>query len=227
VSLPLDIPVVRRTSAAPCSWDPREDVERDDPRPATSALAGCDAFCEDPVVIRAADAERDAGACAEIYAPAVLEGPTSFEEVAPGAAEMAKRMGCVMATHPWLVAEEDGRVVGFAYATPHRERAAYRWACDVSVYVDRAHHRRGVGRRLYDALLPLLRAQRFYVACAGITLPNDASVRLHESLGFEPIGIYRSIGFKAGAWRDVGWWQLSLLGDSGGAPAEPLPPEPE
>jgi len=176
-------------------------------------------------VIRAAEIERDAAACAAIYAPYVVEGPTSFEETAPGAAEMAERMRRTTATHPWLVAEDGGQVVGYAYASPHRERAAYRWAVDVTVYVDPAHHRRGIGRQLYEHLCPLLRQQRFHVACAGITLPNDASVRLHESLGFKQIGVYRNIGFKAASWRDVGWWQLQLL-PANNEPQEPLPPSP-
>lgn len=176
-------------------------------------------------MIRPADAERDAAACAAIYAPYVRESAVSFEEAAPDVDGMAPRIRGVTATHPWLVAERGGAVVGFAYASRHRERAAYRWACDVAIYVDAAHHRLGVGRRLYEALFERLRAQRFHVACAGITLPNDASVRLHEALGFEPVGVYRAIGWKAGAWRDVGWWQLRLLAatDDGGPPPEPLP----
>lgn len=180
--------------------------------------------CEDrAVLIRSADAERDAAACAAIYAPYVLGGAASFEEVAPDAEAMGERMARATATHPWLVAECDGAVVGFAYASRHRERAAYRWAVDVAVYVDREHLGHGVGRRLYAALLPLLRDQGFHVACAGITLPNDASVGLHESFGFEPVGVYRAIGFKSGAWRDVGWWQLRLRPPGAEPPVEPQP----
>ena len=178
------------------------------------------------MTIRTADPARDAAACAAIYAPYVRESVVSFEEAVPSAAEMAQRIARIAATHPWLVCERDGAVVGFAYGGPHRERAAYRWAADVTVYVAPAHHRRGIGRELYEALFALLREQRLQVACAGITLPNAASVSLHESLGFERVGIYRGIGWKAGAWRDVGWWQLRLLPpvDGGAAPAEPLPP---
>jgi L-amino acid N-acyltransferase YncA len=175
-------------------------------------------------VIRSAEPARDAAACAAIYASYVLESAVSFEEVAPSAAGMGERIERTSATHPWLVAERAGAVVGYAYASQHRERAAYRWACDVAVYVARDHQRRGVGRALYEALLERLRAQRIHVACAGITLPNDASVRLHEALGFEPVGVYRAIGFKAGAWRDVGWWQLRLLPTDDAPPPEPLPP---
>jgi len=178
-------------------------------------------------VIRPADPDRDAAACAAIYAPYVEGDPTSFEEHAPEADAMAARIARCAATHAWLVCERDGAVVGFAYAGPHRERAAYRWATDVSVYLDGAHRGRGVGRALYEDLFERLRAQRFRIACAGITLPNDASVGLHEALGFELVGVYRGIGWKAGAWRDVGWWQLRLLPDepdATGPPPEPLPP---
>jgi L-amino acid N-acyltransferase YncA len=176
-------------------------------------------------MIRAADPRRDAAACAAIYAPYVLDSPVSFEEAAPGAQDVAARIARTATTHPWLVHERQGTVVGFAYASPHRERAAYRWAADVSVYVDAHHQGRGVGRALYEALFALLREQRIRIACAGITLPNDASVGLHESLGFERVGIYRAIGWKAGAWRDVGWWQLRLLpAEDDHAPPEPRPP---
>ena len=177
-------------------------------------------------MIRSADPERDAAACAAIYAPFVCESVVSFEEAMPDTDAFAARIAATQATHPWLVAEVDGRVVGFAYGCPHRERAAYRWAADVSIYLDPAHHRRGIGRALYEELFALLREQRIHVACAGITLPNDASVGLHEKLGFDLVGIYRGIGWKAGAWRDVGWWQLRLLSQLDGAtpPPEPLPP---
>lgn len=160
--------------------------------------------------IRDADPRRDAGACAAIYAPFVEQSAVSFEEVAPDAAEMSARIAATQATHSWLVAESRGESAGFAYACPHRARAAYRWSADVSVYVGADRRRAGVGRALYTELLGRLRAQGFHVACAGITLPNEASVGLHESFGFEPVGIYREIGWKAGAWRDVGWWQLRL-----------------
>lgn len=174
-------------------------------------------------MIRPADATRDARACAEIYQPFVHDSPVSFETEPPSADEMAQRIEQLSTTHPWLVAERDGAVAGFAYAAPHRDRAAYRWAANVTVYVDATHHRRGIARQLYDELFRLLRRQRFHVACAGIALPNDASVQLHEGLGFQQVGVYRNIGYKAGAWRDVGWWQLRLLPPDG-PPAEPLAP---
>lgn len=136
---------------------------------------------------------------------------------------MARRIERISATHPWLVLERGGSVAGYAYAAQHRERAAYRWVADVSVYVDLAHRRAGIARALYGALFDLLREQGFRMAVAGVTLPNPASVALHESFGFEPVGVYRDIGWKAGAWRDVGWWQLRLSPRETGPPAEPRP----
>jgi L-amino acid N-acyltransferase YncA len=177
------------------------------------------------VLIRHADPARDGAACASIYAPYVTDGVASLEERAPGPSDMASRIATVSARYPWLVAELDDAVVGYAYATEHRARAAYRWATDTSVYVAGSHHRRGVGRALYAALFPLLVRQGFYVACAGVTLPNDASVALHEGFGFEPVGVYRAIGFKHNTWWTTGWWQLALREPvAGEAPAEPGPP---
>ncbi len=179
----------------------------------------------EPATIRTADPHRDAAACVAIYAPHVESGATSFEEAPPDPARFAERIAAVAATYPWLVAERDGEVVGYAYACPHRARPAYRWAVEVSVYVGAAESRRGHGRALYAELLERLRRQRFQIACAGITLPNEASVALHEAVGFAAVGVYRRIGWKDGAWRDVGWWQLELEPAGSGRPAEPLPPE--
>ena len=177
------------------------------------------------VLIRHADPDRDAAACAAIYGPFVRDTVISLEEVAPDEGELAGRIGRVSRSYPWLVAEVDGVVVGLAYASQHRERASYRWAADVAVYLDPAHHRRGIGRALYGALFGLLERQGIHVACAGITLPNEASVALHETCGFELVGVYRRIGWKLGEWRDVGWWQLELAPATNVAPAEPEPPQ--
>jgi L-amino acid N-acyltransferase YncA len=182
-------------------------------------------------MVRHADPAADAAACAAIYEPYVLDHPASFEEQPPTASQMAARIERVATTHAWLVAERDGEVAGYAYASPHRDRRAYRWAADVTVYVAADHHRQGVGRELYEALFGLLRRQRLRVAVAGITLPNEGSVGLHEALGFERVGVYRGIGWKAGSWRDVGWWELQLAphtesaAGSDGAPPEPLGPQ--
>ena len=176
------------------------------------------------MLIRHADPARDAGACAAIYAPFVTDSGVSMEEQAPDEREFAGRIERISRTHAWLVAERDGAVIGFAYASPHRERPGYRWAADVAVYVSAAERRRGVGRALYEALLPLLARQGLYVACAGITLPNDASVALHEAVGFTPVGVYRGIGLKNGSWRDVGWWQAELIPQGAPPRTSPGPP---
>jgi L-amino acid N-acyltransferase YncA len=175
-------------------------------------------------MVRHADPARDAAAIAVIYAPSVSGGVASFEATPPGEAEMGRRIADGSRTHPWLVAERDGAVAGYAYGAPHRSRAAYRWTVEVTVYVDARRQRSGVGRELYGALLPLLARQRFHLAVAGITLPNDASVALHEAAGFEPVGVYREIGYKNGAWHDVGWWQARLRA-AGERPEEPLGPQ--
>ena len=172
-------------------------------------------------MIRLARTE-DAAAIRAIYAPYVLETAISFETEPPSVVEMADRIAGTMTSHPWLVDEHDGAIRGYAYASQHRTRAAYRWSADVAIYVAAGGHRQGLGRGLYRPLFDILRAQRFRAAFAGITLPNEASVGLHEALGFTPVGVYQGVGYKTGAWRDVGWWQLDL-GGPGGAPKEPLP----
>lgn len=171
------------------------------------------------MLIRAADPSRDGAPCAALYAPFVRETAISFEEEPPTAAAMADRIANVWHRYPWLVAERQGQLAGYAYASEHRSRPAYRWAADVAVYVAPGHRRAGVARSLYGRLLALLAGQGIHNACAGITLPNPASVALHESLGFELVGVYRRIGFKVGAWHDVGWWQRELL------PAGEQPPD--
>lgn len=172
-------------------------------------------------MIRLATLE-DAAAVAEVYRPYVESTVITFEVVTPTESDMRSRMAAVLTKLPWLVAEDDGQVVGYAYATPHRERAAYQWSVDVAVYLHKDAHRRGIGRSLYSTLFPMLVSQGFVNAYAGITLPNEKSVGLHEAMGFAPIGVYRHVGFKAGQWHDVGWWHLTLQP----LPAAPQPPTP-
>jgi L-amino acid N-acyltransferase YncA len=163
---------------------------------------------------------QDAAPCAEIYAPYVLGTAISFETEPPGADEMARRIAAAQESHAWLVLEDDGEVLGYAYGGPFMARAAYRWSTAVSVYLEQGRRRTGAGRALYGALFERLAARGFRTALAGITLPNEASVGLHRSLGFEPVGTYRRVGWKAGAWHDVAWSQRPLGSDDG--PPEPL-----
>lgn len=159
--------------------------------------------------IRLAEA-ADGPEVAAIYGAVVAQTTISFETEIPTAQEMAQRIATALTFAPWLVYVEDGRVAGYAYASRHRERAAYQWSADASVYVAERSRGLGVGRALYTSLFALLRLQGFHAVHAGIALPNQASVRLHESFGFQPIGVYRKVGFKFGQWHDVGWWQLEL-----------------
>jgi L-amino acid N-acyltransferase YncA len=175
------------------------------------------------VTIRLADPTADDAAIAEIYRPSVTDSFVSFEEEAPTAAEMAERIESTLARTPWLVAVDRGEVVGYAYAGHHRERAGYRWSVDVSAYVRADRHGRGIGSALYRSLIRILTAQGFANAYAGITQPNPASVALHRSIGMELVGVYRGVGYKLGAWRDVAWYQLRLTNDPGDPPPEPIP----
>ena len=159
---------------------------------------------------------------ADIYGPAVTSSLASFEERAPTTAEMAERMRAALTRTPWLVADQDGAVIGYAYAGPHHQRPGYRWSVNISVYVAPGQVGRGIGRALYDELLALLRRQGFVNVYAGITLPNPASVALHEAIGMRRIGVYEAVGYKHGSWHDVAWYHLRLA-DPEGDPPEPIP----
>jgi len=166
------------------------------------------------VVIRAAAAE-DAQAIAAIYNHYVLETIVTFEEMPVTAADMARRIAEVeVAALPWLVADLDGRVVGYAYATPWRSRVGYRFSVEVTVYTAPGQKGRGIGSRLYGELLPLLEAKGLHAAMGGLALPNDASIALHEKFGFRKVAHFREAGIKFGRWVDVGYWQR-LLGPGG------------
>ena len=175
------------------------------------------------VTIRLADPESDAAACAEIYRRSVESSIVSFEEVPPTAREMADRISSTLALTPWLVAEDGGDVVGYAYAGRHKERAGYRWSVDISAYVRHDRQGRGIGAALYASLIPMLAAQGFANVYAGVTQPNPASVGLHLSIGMELVGVYRNVGYKLGAWRDVAWYGLRLDAPHADPPAEPIP----
>jgi phosphinothricin acetyltransferase len=178
-----------------------------------------------PLPIRLARAE-DGPRIAEIYAPHVVDRPTSFELEPPDGQAMAGRIATVLRQWPWLVWDEGGGALAYAYASPHAERIAYRWSVNVSVYVAAGQQRRGLGRALYLRLFEILRAQGAYSAFAGITLPNAGSVGLHAALGFEHVGVFRNAGHKLGAWHDVAWMGLALRqpdGNAAPAPPRPLP----
>lgn len=152
----------------------------------------------------------DGTALSKIYGPIVEKTTISFEEIAPDHAEMSARIQAVLRTHPWIVCEINREVVGYAYATQHRTRAAYQWSCEVSAYVAEAHRGKGIARALYLKLFEVLSAQGFHRAYAGITYPNNPSVGFHDAMGFSLIGVYEKVGFKHGHWRDVGWWCREL-----------------
>ena len=171
-------------------------------------------------VVRLAEPADGAGVQA-IYAPIVRDTAISFEVDPPSVEEMSRRISTTLELWPWLVCADGGTVLGYVYASRHRERAAYRWSVDVTAYIHESARRRGVGHALYSALLALLAVQGYHRAYAGITLPNEASVGLHEALGFTPSGVYPAVGWKLGDWHDVGWWQRTILPPARG-PAEPL-----
>ena len=160
----------------------------------------------------------DAAAIRDIYAPNITDSATSFEDAVPSTEEMRSRIAATLAGTPWLVCERAGATIGYAYASKHQARAAYQWSAEASVYVSTTARRLGVGRGLYTALFGLARLQGYRAIHAGITLPNAASVGLHEALGFTPVGVYPKVGYKRGAWHAVGWWQLELAPREG-APA--------
>jgi L-amino acid N-acyltransferase YncA len=166
--------------------------------------------------------EHDAQAIASIYAPYCESAAVSFETSAPSPEEIARRIQSITQQWPWLVLEDNGVVAAYAYAGRHRERAAYGWAVDTAVYVGAPYHRRGAGRALYATLFHLLSRQGYFKACAGITLPNPASVGLHEAVGFTLVGVYRGIGFKLGGWHDVAWYEAEVQPETPN-PAEPKP----
>ena len=159
--------------------------------------------------IRRANAD-DAAAVAAIYAPYCASTVISFEETAPTAEEMQRRITAIGATRPWIVLENHDGIIGYAYASAHNDRAAYRWSVSTAIYIGRDHHRRGAGRALYTTLFGLLRELGYFQATAGITLPNPGSVGLHGAFGFAPVGVYRRIGYKMGGWYDVGWYQAEI-----------------
>lgn len=168
----------------------------------------------------------DAAAIQAIYAPEVLHGWATFEITPPGVAEITDRMARILPTYPWLVWDQDGEVLGYSYASKNRDREAYRWSVDTAIYVAPDGRGRGVARGLYAALFETLTRQGFHAAFAGVACDNPASKALHAASGFELIGVFHEVGFKHGAWRDVGWWRRPLCAHPGGHPGQPAEPIP-
>ncbi len=163
----------------------------------------------------------DAAEILAIYAPYCASTNVTFEVIPPTVEQMRERITRIADEYPWLVAEIDGRVAGYVYASRFRERAAYRWTAEVAAYVAPTAQRRGLGRALYVTLMSILRLQGFFKVIAGITVPNVASIGLHESVGFTKAGVFPAVGHKDGQWLDVGWWELSLQ------PEIANPPDPQ
>jgi phosphinothricin acetyltransferase len=154
--------------------------------------------------------KQDAEKILKIYKPIVENSAISFELTPPTLVDMQQRINDLSSHFPWLVGEAEQMLLGYAYASPHRSRAAYQWSVDVSAYVHPQGRRSGIGRVLYETLFKILALQGFYNAYAGIALPNPASVGFHEALGFQKVGVYQQVGYKLGEWHDVGWWELTL-----------------
>ena len=164
--------------------------------------------------------DSDVGAIVEIFRPIVESTTISYEIRVPDQEEMARRVHETLQAYPWLVCELEGHVAGYAYAARHRISGAYQWSVDTTIYIGEAYRRRGVGRGLYESLFAILVAQGYVNAYAGISLPNQASVTLHEAMGFEQVGVYRGVAYKLGRWCDAGWWQRRLRE----RPQTPQPP---
>ncbi len=164
---------------------------------------------------------QDAGGILDIYKPYISSTPFTFETTAPLLDEFAERIRSYTEKYPWLVAEDEGRIIGYAYASKHRDREAYQWCVESSVYVLEEYHSKGVAKELYSNLFGILQRCGYVNVYAGITLPNPKSISFHTKMGFEPVGIYRNIGYKLGKWHDVAW-MVKTINLHGSAPASPV-----
>ena len=160
-------------------------------------------------VIRFAKKE-DADAVLRIYKTYITDTAVTFETEEPTVAAFEERMERITAVFPWLVCEIDGEIAGYAYASRHGERAAYRWSADLSVYIDERYHRCGIATALYEALLAILRKQGYYTVYAGVSTPNPESEAFHTAFGFRNVGVFQNVGYKLGAWRGVTWYELPI-----------------
>ncbi|MGZ8552991.1 MAG: arsinothricin resistance N-acetyltransferase ArsN1 family B [Chitinophagaceae bacterium] len=163
----------------------------------------------------------DAVAILAIYLPYIRNTSITFETGVPAVADFANRIRSYLDNWPWLVYEKEGQVLGYAYASGYRERVAYQWSVECSVYIHEDHLRSGIARALYSALFTILKVQGFTTVYAVINLPNEKSVAFHENMGFKYFATYEKVGYKLGKWKDVGWWQLQL-NDYAAEPAAPI-----
>ena len=206
---------------APAAVQATPAFQASNPDTAVFMTLRLDGHADNAARIRSATGE-DAAAILDIYAPIVRHTALSFETEPPAVDEMRARIEQTLAELPWLVSLDERDVVnGYAYASRHRERAAYRWTVDTTIYVRQGSREQGIGRRLVDELLKQLVQRGYRQAFARVVLPNEPGIRLHQALGFEPVGVFRNAGFKNGAWRDVSWWQRQLQ-DLPPQPAEPV-----
>lgn len=164
--------------------------------------------------------KEDAAEILAIYSPYILNSATSFETEVPPVEQFQKRIEDCIQKYPWMVCVIDEQIAGYVYATKHREREAYQWTCECSVYIHRDFKGKEIGKELYQLLFQVLKLQQFRNVYAGITLPNEASIRLHEKCGFRRFATYENIGFKSGNWHSVGWWKLQINNYD----LQPLPP---
>ena len=170
-------------------------------------------------LIRLAD-RSDAATIQQIYSPIVRDTHISFEWTVPEVGEIEARILRTLAQYPWLVCVIDDQLAGYACASAFRSRYAYQWTAETTVYIHPEFQRRGVAKALYHSLIAIMRAQGYCTAVGVIALPNAGSIRAHEALGFRKIAVFKNAGFKAGSWRDTGWWQLELRP----VPDSPQPP---
>ncbi len=165
--------------------------------------------------------KEDAAAILRIYETYIKNTTVTFEIEVPTVSAFEERMERITAQFPWLVCEIDGEVVGYAYASMHGERAAYRWSADLSVYIDERYHRRGIAASLYEAVQTLLREQGYYTVYAGVSTPNPKSEAFHTAMGFRNLGEFKNVGYKLGQWCGVAWYELPLS-EYGEVPGEPV-----
>lgn len=156
------------------------------------------------MIIRAV-AIADAKAVLNIYQPYIETTAITFETSVPSLADFTGRIKSNTEKYPWLVAEAEGAIIGYAYASKHRDREAYQWCVESSVYVLEAYHNKGIAKELYSKLFGILQQHGYVNVYAGVTLPNPKSYSFHTKMGFEPIGVYKNIGYKLGKWHDVAW----------------------